>query len=147
MMWNGPFGFADGWSWFWPFHFIIPLLFLALIITVVVLIVRYTTAGAVVHHHWSGARPALTFLSNATRVVRSTATNILRRSETSLDKGARSCPHHRDSNCVPTTQFFLTGLREVRSLVRAHERNTSGCGKTGESDARTAERDERSRCQ
>lgn len=41
MMWNGPFGFADGWSWFWPFHFIIPLLFLALIITAVVLLVRY----------------------------------------------------------------------------------------------------------
>jgi putative membrane protein len=43
MMWNGPFGSADGWSWFWPFHFIIPLLFLALIITVVVLIVRYAS--------------------------------------------------------------------------------------------------------
>jgi len=41
MMWNGPFGFADGWSWLWPFHFVIPLLFLALIITAVVLIVRY----------------------------------------------------------------------------------------------------------
>ncbi len=41
MMWNGPFGYADGWSWFWPFHFIIPLLFLALIITAVVLLVRY----------------------------------------------------------------------------------------------------------
>jgi putative membrane protein len=29
------------WGWFWPFHFIIPLLFLALIITVVVLSLRY----------------------------------------------------------------------------------------------------------
>jgi putative membrane protein len=49
MMWNGPFGFADG--WFWPFHFIIPLLFLALIITVVVWIVR-NTAG------WGGRPPS-----------------------------------------------------------------------------------------
>ena len=31
-MWHGPFGYADGWSWFWPFHFVIPLLFLALVI-------------------------------------------------------------------------------------------------------------------
>jgi putative membrane protein len=33
----------DGWGggWFWPFHFIIPFLFLALIITVVVMLVRY----------------------------------------------------------------------------------------------------------
>ena len=41
MMWNGPFGFSDGWSWFWPFHFIIPLLLLALIVTAVVYLVRY----------------------------------------------------------------------------------------------------------
>jgi putative membrane protein len=41
MMWNGPFG--DGWGWFWPFHFIIPLLFWALIIVGVVWIVRYVT--------------------------------------------------------------------------------------------------------
>jgi putative membrane protein len=40
-MWNGPFG--DGWGWFWPFHFVIPLLFWALIIAGVVWIVRYTT--------------------------------------------------------------------------------------------------------
>ncbi len=42
MMWNGPFGYADGWgwSWFWPFHFLVPLLFLALIITIIVLFVR-----------------------------------------------------------------------------------------------------------
>jgi putative membrane protein len=26
MMWIGPFG--DGWGWFWPFHFVIPLLVL-----------------------------------------------------------------------------------------------------------------------
>ena len=44
-MWNAPYGMMggwDGWGWFWPFHFIIPLLFLALIITAVVLVVRYT---------------------------------------------------------------------------------------------------------
>ena len=44
MMWNGPYGMAggwDGWGWIWPFHFLIPLLFLALIITVAVLLVRY----------------------------------------------------------------------------------------------------------
>jgi putative membrane protein len=43
-MWNGPYGMMggwDGWGWFWPFHFIIPLLFLALIITAVVLVLRY----------------------------------------------------------------------------------------------------------
>jgi putative membrane protein len=33
----------DGWGWFWPLHFIIPLLFLALIITAVILLVRYAT--------------------------------------------------------------------------------------------------------
>jgi putative membrane protein len=38
-MWNGPFG--DGWGWFWPFHFIFPLLFWALIIVAVVSLVRY----------------------------------------------------------------------------------------------------------
>ena len=45
-MWNGPFGMMggwDGWGWFGPFHFIIPLLFLAFIITAVVLLVRYAT--------------------------------------------------------------------------------------------------------
>ena len=43
-MWNGPYGMMggwDGWGWFWPFHFIIPILFLALIITAVVLVLRY----------------------------------------------------------------------------------------------------------
>ena len=46
MMWNGPYGMMggwDGWGWFWPFHFIIPLLFLALVVTVVMLLVRYAT--------------------------------------------------------------------------------------------------------
>ena len=46
MMWNGPFGMMDGWGgwgWFWPFHFIIPILFLAFIFAVVVLLVRYAT--------------------------------------------------------------------------------------------------------
>jgi putative membrane protein len=43
MMWNGPFG--DGWGWFWPFHFVIPLLFWALIVAAVVWVVRYTTNG------------------------------------------------------------------------------------------------------
>ena len=41
MMWNGPFG--DGWGWFWPFHFIIPILFWALIIAAAVWLVRYAT--------------------------------------------------------------------------------------------------------
>ncbi len=43
-MWNAPYGMMggwDGWGWFWPFHFIIPLLFLGVIITIVVLLVRY----------------------------------------------------------------------------------------------------------
>jgi putative membrane protein len=41
MMWSGPFG--DGWGWFWPFHFIIPILFWALIIAAAVWLVRYAT--------------------------------------------------------------------------------------------------------
>jgi putative membrane protein len=52
-MWNGSFGMMggwDGWGWLWPFHFIIPLFFWALIITAVVIIVRYATG-------W-GKRPA-----------------------------------------------------------------------------------------
>jgi putative membrane protein len=32
-----------GWGWFGPFHFVIPLLFWALIITGVVMLVRYAT--------------------------------------------------------------------------------------------------------
>ena len=43
MMWNGMMGDWDGWTWFWPFHFIFPLLFLAIIVTVVVLLVRFMT--------------------------------------------------------------------------------------------------------
>lgn len=45
MMWNGPFGGGgwDGWGWFWPFHFVFPILFWALIITAVVMLVRYAT--------------------------------------------------------------------------------------------------------
>lgn len=43
MMWNGPFGGGDwtGWGWFGPFHFVLPILFWALIITGVVMLVRY----------------------------------------------------------------------------------------------------------
>jgi putative membrane protein len=44
MMWNGPYGMMGdwgGWGWFGPFHFIFPLLFLALIITAIVMAVRY----------------------------------------------------------------------------------------------------------
>ncbi len=41
MMWNGPYGMMGDWGWFGPFHFIIPLLFLALIVTAIVLAVRY----------------------------------------------------------------------------------------------------------
>lgn len=43
-MW-GPYGMGGwgGWGWFWPFHFIIPILFLALIIAAVVWAVRYAT--------------------------------------------------------------------------------------------------------
>ncbi len=44
MMWNGPFGMMGGWDgsgWLWPFHFIIPVLFLAIIVMVVVFLMRY----------------------------------------------------------------------------------------------------------
>ncbi len=43
MMWNGPYGMIGdwgGWSWLWPFCFVVPLLFLALIVTAVVYLVR-----------------------------------------------------------------------------------------------------------
>ena len=49
-MGNGPYGMMggwDGWGWLWPFHFLIPLLFLAIIIAVVMLAVRYAMG-------WSG---------------------------------------------------------------------------------------------
>lgn len=45
-MWNGPYGMMgdwSGWGWFGPLHFIMPLLFWALIIMAVVMLVRYTT--------------------------------------------------------------------------------------------------------
>jgi putative membrane protein len=45
-------GSWDGWGWLWPFHFVIPLLFLALVITVVVLLVRYVMG-------WSDHPPRL----------------------------------------------------------------------------------------
>ena len=48
-MWNGPYGMMGGWDgggWLWPLHFLIPLLFLALIITVVVMLVRYAVGGS-----------------------------------------------------------------------------------------------------
>ncbi len=51
MMWD--FGMMrgwGGWGWFGPFHFIIPLLFWALVITAVVVLVRRTTG-------WSGRPP------------------------------------------------------------------------------------------
>jgi putative membrane protein len=54
-MWNGPYpgmmGGWDGWGWA-PFHFVFPLLFFALIITVVVLVVRYAS-------HPGGDQPGL----------------------------------------------------------------------------------------
>ena len=45
MMWNGPYFGMMGWGggWLGPFHFIIPLLFLAIVITAIVMLVRYTT--------------------------------------------------------------------------------------------------------
>lgn len=45
-MWNGFSGMIcdwDGWSWFWPFHFMLPLSFWALIIMAVVIAVRYAS--------------------------------------------------------------------------------------------------------
>lgn len=54
-MWNqfsGAICDWDGWSWFWPVHVILPLLFWALIITVVVMLVRYAFA-------WNAQPPLL----------------------------------------------------------------------------------------
>lgn len=59
MMWNGPFG--DGWGWFWPFHFIIPLLFWALIIAGMVWIVRYMTDSGD-YHRMGRRQPGLDVL-------------------------------------------------------------------------------------
>ena len=47
-MWNMMNG--SGWGWLWPFHFVIPILFWALIITLAVVVVRYTTG-------WSAPPP------------------------------------------------------------------------------------------
>jgi putative membrane protein len=47
-MWNGFNGMIcdwDGWSSFWPLHFVLPLSFWALIIMAVVIAVRYASAG------------------------------------------------------------------------------------------------------
>jgi putative membrane protein len=45
MMWNGPYFGMMGWGggWLGPFHFIIPLLFWAIVITAIVMLIRYTT--------------------------------------------------------------------------------------------------------
>jgi putative membrane protein len=53
--------FGDGWGWFWPFHFIIPLLFWALIIAGVVWIVRYATDWGD-HPRMGRRQPGLDFL-------------------------------------------------------------------------------------
>jgi len=77
-MWDGSFGMWGGWGWFGPFHFIIPLLFWALIIAAVVLLARYA-AG------W-GALPRLTRRSPGLDVLeeryargKSIATNICKK--------------------------------------------------------------------
>ena len=60
MMWSGPY---DTVSWgYWPFHFIIPILFWVLIITAAVMLVRY--AGGWREHSFRAARQsgALTVL-------------------------------------------------------------------------------------
>ena len=52
---NGFYGVIcdwDGWSGFWPFHFILPLSFWALIIMAVVMAVRYASG-------WSAHPPLL----------------------------------------------------------------------------------------
>lgn len=49
MGWNGAYGTIGGWGgwgWLWPLHFLIPLVFLGLIIAVVVLVVRSTRGWA-----------------------------------------------------------------------------------------------------
>jgi putative membrane protein len=60
-MWNGPYGMMggwDGWGLFWPLHFIIPFLFLALIVTVVVLLVRYAVGWGDRPPPWGERRSA-----------------------------------------------------------------------------------------
>jgi putative membrane protein len=43
-MWNGDYGMMGwgGFGWLWPFHFLIPLIILCLIIAAVVAAVRYS---------------------------------------------------------------------------------------------------------
>ena len=45
MMWNG-YGMMGGFGWFWPFHFLVPLLIIGLIIWAVVMALR---AGGGLH--------------------------------------------------------------------------------------------------
>lgn len=48
-MWNWSYGMAcdwNDWGWSWPFHFILPLSFWALIIAAVVMVVRYANSGS-----------------------------------------------------------------------------------------------------
>lgn len=61
MMWNGPFG--DGWGWFWPFHFIIPILFWVLVAALVVWLVRYAL-GSRERPPESQRQPGLDVLEN-----------------------------------------------------------------------------------
>ncbi len=61
-MWNGQYGMMGGWDgggWLWPFHFIIPLLFLVLIVTVVVLLVRYAAGWSDHPSRWERPSPGL----------------------------------------------------------------------------------------
>ncbi len=48
MMWNG-YGMMGGFGWFWPFHFIVPLLIVGLVIWAIVAAVRGFDG-----HHWRG---------------------------------------------------------------------------------------------
>lgn len=47
MMWNGGYGMMGwgGFGWLWPFHFLIPLLILGLIVAAVVAAIRYSGSG------------------------------------------------------------------------------------------------------
>ena len=54
-MWNWPYGMLchwDDWGWFWPFHFVLPVAFWALVIAGVVMVVRYASG-------WSAHPPLL----------------------------------------------------------------------------------------
>jgi putative membrane protein len=39
MMWNG-YGMMGGFGWFWPFHFLVPLLIIGLIVWAIVMALR-----------------------------------------------------------------------------------------------------------